>query len=333
MRTITVSGFCPIAKSIQGKGVDVDALLREVGGPEVMLEGQDCISLELVYNVMHLAAERSANPDIGLNSYNYLNLGALGVAGFPSVTSPTLGAALERFAKYFPLIITGTQILIEQGPAHFKITGLDEDIPGCPVPRAFTDTCAALQLAFVHFLAPETKPSPLLIELPYPRPSSTCKLEQLFGNNLTFDAPHLVLTFSREVFDLKLTTANTTLEMMHCEYADEQLLERVDSLQKAQVSRLVYVSLTQGKLLTLEMAASMLRKSRRSLQNALRKEDTHFSAIQDECRRRLARNLLLHSSRSLKYISTLLGFHELSSFHKACFRWFDQPPGQFRNND
>lgn len=331
MRTITVSGFCPIARSIQSEGVDVDALLRELGAPEVVQEEENCISLELVYSFMHLAVERSANPDIGLNAYNHLNLGTLGVAGFPSVTSPTLGVALEKFAKYFPLIITGTQILIEQNPAHGKIIGLDEDIPGCPAPRAFTDACAALQLALIHFLTPEIKPDPLLIELPYPRPSSTDMLEELFGKSLAFDAPHLALTFSREVFDLKLTTANTALEMMHCEYADEQLQVRVNSLQQAQVYRLVYMSLTQGKLLTLELVAGILCKSSRSLQNELRKEGTHFSAIQDDCRRKLASNLLLHSPRSLKYISTLLGFHELSSFHKACFRWFGQPPGQFRN--
>ena len=331
MRTITVSGFRPIANSISNAGVDAYALLKELGGPGAELQSEDRMSLALVYNVIHLAVERCANPDLGLDAYHHLNLGTLGAPGFPLVTSPTLGAALERFAQYFPLIITGTQILIEQSAANFKITGLDQEIPGCPAPRAFTDTCATLQLGFIHFLAPETKPTPLRVEFPYPEPVNTHQLKKLFGPNLTFDAPHLVFTFPRDVLDLRLTTANPALNVMHCEYADGQLREQVDKSQQAQVYRLVYESLTQGTSLTLEMVAETLRKSRRSLQNALKKEGTHFSAIQDECRRELARNLLIHSPRSLKYISTLLGFHEPSSFHKACLRWFDQTPGQFRN--
>lgn len=331
MRTITISGFRPIAKAIQHAGVDVDSLLRELTGPKFEIEKEERLPLELVYRVVNLAVERSGNPDLGLDAYHHLHLGTLGAPGYPLVTSPTLGTALERFTKYFPLIITGTQILIEQNLTEFKVIGLDQEIPDCPAPAAFTDTCASLQLAFIHFLAPEEKPAPLSVEFPYPKPINTERLEQRFGPNLAFGVPHLTLTFAREVLDLKLKTANPALDLIHCEYADGQLREQVENSLKAQVYRLVYESLTQGNLLTLEIVAATLRKSRRSLQNALVKEGTHFSAIQDECRRELACNLLLHSSRSLKYISTTLGFHETSSFHKACFRWFDVTPGQFRN--
>ena len=334
MRTITVAGFRPLAKSIHRcGGISVDSLLKELGEPATDLQSEAPMSLQLVYDLIRLAVERSSNPDIGLDAYHHLNLGTLGAPGFPLVTSPTLGIALERFAKYFPLIITGTQILIEQSPVHVKIIGLDQEIPGCPAPRAFTDSCAALQLAFIHFLAPETRPMPLTVEFPYPRPSNTERLEEVFGPHLVFGAPNLVFTFARDVLDLRLSTANPPLDTMHCEYADGQLLERVDGLQKAKVYRLVYEALTQGTLLTLENVVGTLSRSRRGLQNALKEEGTHFSAIQDDCRRELARNLLIHSPRSLKYISAQLGFREPSSFHKACVRWFNQTPGQFRNKN
>ncbi|PMV22754.1 MULTISPECIES: helix-turn-helix domain-containing protein [unclassified Pseudomonas] len=78
------------------------------------------------------------------------------------------------------------------------------------------------------------------------------------------------------------------------------------------------------------MAAAHIGRSARSLQNALEKEGTNFTHLQDDCRRLLARALLLHSSRSLKYIALTVGFRELSSFHKACLRWFGASPGQYR---
>jgi AraC-like DNA-binding protein len=44
----------------------------------------------------------------------------------------------------------------------------------------------------------------------------------------------------------------------------------------------------------------------------------------------LADFYLRHSRYSVKRVAYLLGFHDHSSFHKACSRWFGMPPGQYR---
>jgi AraC-like DNA-binding protein len=35
----------------------------------------------------------------------------------------------------------------------------------------------------------------------------------------------------------------------------------------------------------------------------------------------------------MKQVTYLLGFHDHSSFHKACTRWFGMTPGQYRTDD
>jgi AraC-like DNA-binding protein len=331
MRTITSHAFRPIAEAIDEEGADAAGLLKELAGSSSD-ESLDCdqISLTLVYRLVNAAVKQTGCADLGLRSYKFLHFGDLGASGFPIITSPTLGIALERFVKYLPLLMSGSRILLEKNDLFFRLTGIEETIPGLPAPRGFTDACASLLLGLLHWLAPLEKPTPYSVELPYPEPENTSALLQLFGPNLVFDTAHLTLTFPKELLELKLITANHSLDVMHCEYADGRLRERLAKSLQAQIYRILHEAMTQGRFLTLEMVAVSLGKSRRSLQNSLEKEGTNFSSIQEECRRSMARDLLANSPRSIKNISTTLGFSELSSLHKACLRWFGATPGQFR---
>jgi AraC-like DNA-binding protein len=47
----------------------------------------------------------------------------------------------------------------------------------------------------------------------------------------------------------------------------------------------------------------------------------------------MAEFYLRHSHFNLKHVTHLLGFHDHSSFHKACTRWFGMTPGQYRTHE
>ena len=332
MNSLALPGFRSIAIAISKAGVDFDALLNELAGPsELDLYHNDRLSLALAYQIINVAVERTGNPDLGLDAYAHLHLGILGGCGYPIITSPDLGTALERLTKYFPLLMSGGDIVLESDELGLKITGVEEVILDAPVPRGFIDACASLLLGLLHWLVPQENIMPLRVELPYPEPVNTLRLKERFGSHLVFDSRHVSLTFAAQVLDLKLITANRALEAIHCEYADAQLHEQLKHSHTAQVYRLLFESMTRGVSLSLEGVAVQLGMSRRSVQNMLEKDGTNFSALRDECRQELARNLLLHSPRSVQHIATTLGFYEPSGFHKACLRWFGITPGQFRD--
>jgi AraC-like DNA-binding protein len=71
--------------------------------------------------------------------------------------------------------------------------------------------------------------------------------------------------------------------------------------------------------------------SERTLQRRLEEEDTSFVQLLDDTRRELAEQYLGRLNLSLAQAAYLLGFADQSSFFRACRRWFDLSPGQYRS--
>jgi AraC-like DNA-binding protein len=77
--------------------------------------------------------------------------------------------------------------------------------------------------------------------------------------------------------------------------------------------------------------ASELHMSERTLQRRLEEEKTSFVQLLDDTRRELADQYLGRLHLSLAQAAYLLGFADQSSFFRACKRWFNLSPGQYRS--
>jgi AraC-like DNA-binding protein len=76
--------------------------------------------------------------------------------------------------------------------------------------------------------------------------------------------------------------------------------------------------------------ATRLKMSVRTLSRLLAAEDTSFRDLLDGVRRELAIELLAGEEASIAEVGFLLGFAELSSFHRAFRRWTGRTPAEFR---
>jgi AraC-like DNA-binding protein len=83
----------------------------------------------------------------------------------------------------------------------------------------------------------------------------------------------------------------------------------------------------------MESIAAALNISKRTLQRGLEKDGTQFKDVLNDVRRQMADFYLRHSHFNMKHVTCLLGFHDHSSFHKACIRWFGMTPGQYRTDE
>ncbi|MCW2291683.1 AraC-like DNA-binding protein [Pseudomonas sp. BIGb0408] len=328
MYTMTSTCFQVMAKTLLEQGIDPSKLDHQL---VVALSRGAPIRLVQVYGLFSQATEQANNPDIGLATYVHAHPSILGAQCYSIMSSPTLGCALKLLADFHPLTSNGSHILLEQGHGTLKLVGLEVGTAPTPAPRAFIDAGAALTLGLIHWLTPHEKPMPLAAEFTYPQPENTERLQQLFGENLRFSAPHNSLTFHEKISDYTLPTADEALHVMHQEYAQARLDDMVNGSIAARVVRLLVEQLTQGLNPSLSEIADTLSMSKRSLQHALERETVSFTQLLEESRLKLAHNFLRNSNRSLKYISATLGFRDQSSFHKASMRWFGMPPSQYRN--
>ncbi|MEZ1315195.1 AraC family transcriptional regulator ligand-binding domain-containing protein [Pseudomonas fluorescens] len=333
MHRMTSTGFRVLADVLTDAGANVEALLKEFDSShEEVWANPNGVRLELVYKVMAQAAQRTANPDIGLLAYARAHPANLEVLGYAVMSCPTLGSALQRLVDYQSLICNGFYMCLDQEPGVVKLIGLDVSTQPSLTPRAFIDAGAAQTLGLVHWLLPKRRPDPVAATFTYQRPADTTQLEGLLGSNLSFGASYNSLSFSTEDCATALPTADPALDVLHVEYARTRLNLVLNGSMTERVRRVLSERLAQGVPSDLNRIAQALGVSARSLQRRLSNEDTHFSALQDEARLMLAHNFLRNSARSVKYIGALLGFRDQSSFHKACIRWFGMTPGCYRDD-
>ena len=76
--------------------------------------------------------------------------------------------------------------------------------------------------------------------------------------------------------------------------------------------------------------ATRFKMSVRSLSRLLAAEGTSFRELLDALRRDLATRHLAADQLSIGEVAFLLGFSELSSFHRAFKRWTGRTPAEFR---
>lgn len=328
MCTISATTFNNVAQAISKNNKALNNLLANFQAELSNGITTDKLDLALVYRFCNDAYANTRDENIGLIAYDFGRPYFLGVPGYLVMSSSTIKVALERLARYHPLITDSSVLTFEEACADFILTVQ----PGgsYEAPRYFFDAVAALLLGLIHWLAHPSKVDPIRVEMPYPEPLETNDLTQLFGSHILFDAPHLRFTFDSDIQAIPVATCNPALDAVHSRYAEALLEERVKGSLVEKVRSAFSAGVSDGRLPSLENMALTLGMSKRTLQKSLENEGFTFSALQEQLRKELANNLLCTSTMSLKKITSLLGFCESSSLHKACQRWFGLSPGQLR---
>ena len=127
-----------------------------------------------------------------------------------------------------------------------------------------------------------------------------------------------------------LPTSNPKLAELHERFAGDYL-RQFDHAQTSHRAREVIIRrLPDGEPRRNEVAGE-LRMSERTLQRRLEEEATSFLQLLDDTRRELAEQYLGRLHLSLAQAAYLLGFADQTSFFRACKRWFDLSPGQYRS--
>lgn len=189
-------------------------------------------------------------------------------------------------------------------------------------------------LGFCRKLAGGNSPQPLSVGFTYPEPEDTSEHRRLFGCALHFDAAYDSILFDEQELLHPLSMANEALAVMHDSFAEAQLDLLFGFCIVGRIRALITERLSQGQgQCDMESIAASLNISKRTLQRALEKEGTQFKDVQNAVRRQLADFYLRHSHFNMKHVAYLLGFHDHSSFNKACSRWFGMTPGQYRADE
>lgn len=328
MFTVSVGYARLVEETLRAEGLKVETLLRELELSSDLFKDPAGCRVNDLARLISRAVVHSSNPDIGLKAYGQVRPGIYDVVGYVMMSSPTLKRALEHLVRFSALIDNGMELSLQKEGSVYRLRS--DRHGGCKgIPRQFYDVGTAALLSYLRWMCGDRQFKPLRVEFMHAEPADTSEYERVFQCPFQFDSSSYSILFEQEALEARLSTADEALADMHERFAELRLNEQTSQLSAWRVQQLIIERLTEGEP-TIEEVAAALFVSKRTLQRCLKKEGTQYKDLLNETRRQQAHLYLRHSHFSLQEVAYLLGFHEHSSFFRACSRWFGMTPGQYR---
>ena len=328
-RTTSAVWVKGIASVLAAEGLDVRSLLAAAAIDAAALDDPFArVSTEKISRLWEVAAEQSGNPAIGLAQHLVARPASFDVVGYTMMSCANLLAAFERLIRYL-LILSDALMMTLSGECRgyrvtFELFGGNR-----PVPRQRVEFILVSVIGFCHWISGREL-HPLSVELPYPVPADPAPYREVFGSGVSFDAASTTLLFAEADMKMPLPTSNPVLAELHDRFAGDYL-RRFDHSQTSYRAREIIIRRLPDGEPRRDQVAGELGMSERTLQRRLEAEATSFVELLDNTRRELAEQYLGRLHLSLGQTAYLLGFADQASFFRACKRWFDQSPGQYRS--
>jgi AraC-like DNA-binding protein len=318
-----------IAEMLAAEGLDVPALLAAAGIDPAALDAPGArLSTEKISRLWELAVERSGNPAISLAQHQVARPASFDVVGYAMMSCANLRAAFERLIRYLLILSDALTMTMREESAGYRVTfvlfGGDR-----PVPRQRIEFIFITVIGFCRWFSGRDV-NALVVELPYPAPVDLAPYRTAFRCPVSFDASAASLLFASADLTASLPTANPVLAELHERFAGEYLRHFDHAQTSYRVREVIVRRLPDGEPRR-DQVASELCMSERTLQRRLEEEATSFLQLLDDTRRELAEQYLGRLHLSLAQAAYLLGFADQSSFFRACRRWFDLSPGEYRS--
>jgi AraC-like DNA-binding protein len=273
------------------------------------------------------AAELTSDTDLGLHVAEAIQPGQFGALDYALRTSANLEAAFTRLCRYHRLLHDAAIVELEIGRDR-AILSHRLPLPG-GAPRPVSEFILAAWLLTAR-VATGVDCTPVRVCFPHPAPADTSEHSRLFGCPLRFGHSRSELIFSRKLLDLPLLKADPVLQGI----VEAQVLVLLARLPKDEptadtVRRFLAEELSNGQP-RFEQLASRLRMSARTLHRKLEREGTTFRRVLTEVRHELALRHLVERRLAIGEIAFLLGFSEVSAFHRAFKHWTGHAPHAYR---
>jgi AraC-like DNA-binding protein len=327
-RTSSAAWLRGVTEALSAAGLDARALCAEAGIELEALAGASAgCSTERMNLLWQLAAMRSGNPAIALAAPHIARPANFDVVGYAMMSSATLYAALERFVRYLRIVSSAVTITLsssgEECRLNLEILGGKQ-----PVPRQRFEFDLLTLLSFCRWFSGREL-RPLAVELTHPVPTDQQPYRHAFQCALRFNAQSNGLLFARADLDSPLPTSNPQLAELHDRFAGERIAQLDNPRTSHRARELIIRRLPDGEPKR-EQIAKALCMTERTLQRRFLAEGTSFHQVLDDTRRDLAERYLGQHCLALAQAAYLLGFGDQGSFSRACKRWFELTPGQYR---
>lgn len=314
-------------------GVSPPELLRAAGlDPSRLLAADAYVPHAQELRLWDEAARLTGDPDFGLHLVEWVTHfppDHFDVLAFAARSSATLGELFRLVGRYIRLIHEGVYLALEEeGDQARLVHGHTPERIG---PRHPVE--GMLALAVLHArLGVGDDFAPREVRFTHARPARVSEQERLFRAPVHYGCPRNELVLDRA--DLQRPQRHAEARLLAL--LDRQLGELLSGLPEARllrdaVKRCIADDLPEREPCVAAVAAR-LHMSPRSLQRRLRSEGASFAQLLADLRRDLALRYLTDPRISIGEVAFLLGFLDVTAFHRAFKRWTGSTPAEHRRS-
>jgi AraC-like DNA-binding protein len=330
--TASVAALRQYVRYADAKGIAVDPLFEKAGlKPEILGSDEGRIDGEQLQAFIHLLAEHTGNPVLGLETGDYVQPGSYSVLGYITMSCATLGEAVTRIAPYEKLVgDMGTTRLKMKGDSATLIWTCN--FTDSVVWPQVVDNVFASWINYARWLADSTDATPLEVRLrrPSPGPEHEKAYALRWQCPVQFDAEEDAVTFAQSLLATRLRQPDPLLRKTLEAHALSQLaLLDTDTDLTSKVKQSIQKQLAEG-ITRQDMVAEDLGMTSRTLQRKLSQEGVSYQKLLDEVRQQMAEDYLQNTGMSIPDIALRLGYSETTSFHRKFKAATGKTPGDFR---
>ena len=171
------------------------------------------------------------------------------------------------------------------------------------------------------------------VQFQHNKPDDLSVYNQLFKCPVNFNCNENSIVIDRKWYEVERTN------LLH-KSVKPVLKAYIDSRVRKNLKHKATIAMTLAELLPsllgvkhsdIETVANAMNIKPKKLQRLLQDEGTSYSAVLDGVRKNIACRLLIESDMTIRHIAQLLDYSSDKTFIAAFKRWFDVPPGQYRN--
>ena len=325
-RAEALNGFTKLVDRLGGDGV---ALLQRFQiDPHVMEDANGLIPYRTMVRLLEQAATDLSCPDFGMKlaamQGPFKIVGPVGVA---MRNSQTLGDALRYCADHTHVFSKATAMGFEKTASGLLLLRFE-----ILLDRMLHTTQAVEHvLSLIHHAIPIMSGEKVRArEIWFTHEPCATRMDYRnhFGVKLCFGQPMNGLLLSEEDLEVRLANADRQLYALATSFIDHSFPPEYQPLSE-RVRMLITRLLREGEC-TQERASAELCLHPRTLQRRLKEEGNSFESIKDSVRRDAALYYLGQSRLPLIQVAAALGYLEVSTLSRSCYRWFSASPRRLR---
>jgi AraC-like DNA-binding protein len=314
---------------VKSAGLPVAPILKRVGvTPELVAEPERGLSVRSQIALLDEAAIALKDDCIGFTLARDFDPREMGLLYYVMASSPTLGDALKRIARYSK--VTNEALVFEYREGN----RLNINLSYSGVPRHSDrhqiEFCMFAALRICRVLTGQNL-VPQYFSIAHHRSGGISEMARFVGTKVEFGADADGFALNAEARGFPVIHADNHLNDLLLKYCEAALADRRRDTSdlRTRVENAISSLLPHGRVLVEDVARS-LGMSERTLTRKLSDEGLNFTEILQQLRRDLAVRYLDDRKLHVSKISWLLGFHEVSAFTHAFKRWTGKTPREVR---